>query len=127
MLTCAMLPSHLGPGGCVPSDTAPDLDQALRALADPNRRAILAIVRAGPRSVGQIADEVGLSQQATSHHLGVLRAAGLASGTREGTRHLFAVNTDGLAAVRSYLDEFWPDKLAALKVAVESRRGGNDG
>lgn len=106
---------------------AADLDQALRALADPNRRAILAVVRSGPRSVGQIADAVGLSQQTTSHHLGVLRSAGLASSTRAGTRHLFAVNIDGLAAVRAYLDEFWPNKLAALKAAVESRKGGDDG
>jgi DNA-binding transcriptional ArsR family regulator len=109
------------------ADPAPDLDQALRALADANRRAILAAIRSGARSVGQIADEVGLSQQTTSHHLGVLRAAALAHGTKVGTRHLFAVNTDGLAAVRAYLDEFWPTKLAALKAAVESRGGGGDG
>ncbi len=106
---------------------APQLDLALRALADANRRAILAVVRAGPRPVGQIADELGLSQQTTSHHLGVLREAGLATSTREGTRHLFAVNTDGLAAVRSYLDDFWPDRLAALKAAVESQRKDDRG
>lgn len=98
----------------------PDLDRALHALADGNRRAILAVVRSGPRPVGQIAQKVHLSQQTTSHHLGVLRAAGLATSTRVGTRHLFAVNTDGLAAVRSYLDGFWPAKLAALKAAIES-------
>ncbi|WP_129667059.1 ArsR/SmtB family transcription factor [Phytoactinopolyspora endophytica] len=109
------------------ADSAPDLDQALRALADGNRRAILSVVRSGPRSVGRIADEVGLSQQTTSHHLGVLRAAGLASRTRDGTRHLFAVDTDGLAAVRAYLDEFWPTKLAALKTAIESQKGEGDG
>lgn len=109
------------------ADPVPDLDQTLRALADANRRAILAVVRSGLRSVGQIAEEVGLSQQMTSHHLGVLRAAGLASGTRVGTRHLFAVDTDGVAAVRAYLDEFWPTKLAALKTAIESRSGEGDG
>jgi DNA-binding transcriptional ArsR family regulator len=114
------------------AEPAPDLDRALRALADANRRAILAAVRGGPRPVGQIAAEVGLSQQTASHHLGVLRAAGLAHRTKDGTRHLFAVNTDGLAAVRSYLDGFWPAKLAALKAAVESRgdtgtAGGGDG
>ena len=98
----------------------PALDLALRALADPNRRAILSAIRAAPRSVGAIAEETGLSQQTTSHHLGVLRDAGLATGTREGTRHVFAVRTDGLAAVRSYLDDFWPDRLAALKAAVEA-------
>lgn len=99
---------------------APDLDLALRALADANRRAILTAIREEPRPVGMIAERIGLSQQTTSHHLGVLRDAGLATGTRDGTRHVFAVNTDGLAAVRSYLDDFWPTKLAALKAAIES-------
>lgn len=109
------------------ADPAPDLDRSLRALADGNRRAILAVVRSRPRSVGEIAAQLGLSQQTTSHHLGVLRAAGLASSTREGTRHLFSVRPDGLAAVRSYLDEFWPTKLGALKAAVEAKEGAGDG
>lgn len=109
------------------ADPAPGPDQALRALADGNRRAILAVIRSGPHPVGQIAEEAGLSQQATSHHLGVLRTAGLVRGTRAGTRHMFTVNTDGLAAVRSYLDTFWPTTLTMLKAAVESTKGGVDG
>lgn len=109
------------------AEAAQDLDRALRALADPNRRAILAVVRTGPRAVGQIAEEVGLSQQTTSHHLGVLRSAGLATRTEDGTRHLFAVNTDGLAAVRSYLDDFWPAKLDALKAVIEARQQDDHG
>jgi len=104
-----------------------DLDLALRALADANRRAILTAIRSEPRPVGFIAEEVGLSQQTTSHHLGVLRAAGLATGTRDGTRHLFAVNTDGLAAVRAYLDDFWPTKLLALKAVIESQEADDRG
>lgn len=106
---------------------AVDLDLALRALADGNRRAILKAIRPGPRSVGVIAAEVGLSQQTTSHHLGVLRKAGLAVGARDGTRHLFAVDTNGLAAVRSYLDDFWPGKLSALKAVIEAREGTDHG
>lgn len=102
------------------AEAVADLDLALRALADGNRRAILRVIRSTPQPVGAIAEEVGLSQQTTSHHLGVLRRAGLAVGTREGTRHLFAVDTDGLAAVRSYLDDFWPGKLADLKSAIEA-------
>lgn len=109
------------------AEPAVHLDRALRALADSNRRAILAVVRTGGRPVGEIAQEVGLSQQTTSHHLGVLRSAGLASRTKDGTRHLFAVNTDGLAAVRSYLDDFWPTKLAALKAVIEERQEGDHG
>ena len=104
-----------------------DLDLALRALADGNRRAILRVIRSAPQPVGMIAEEVGLSQQTTSHHLGVLRKAGLTVGTREGTRHLFAVDTDGLAAVRSYLDDFWPSKLADLKTVIESRQEDSHG
>jgi DNA-binding transcriptional ArsR family regulator len=104
-----------------------DLDLALRALADASRRAILTAIRSEPRPVGLIAEEVGLSQQTTSHHLGVLRAAGLATGTRDGTRHLFAVNTDGLAAVRAYLDDFWPTKLLALKAVIESQEADDRG
>jgi DNA-binding transcriptional ArsR family regulator len=109
------------------ADAVADLDLALRALADGNRRAILRQIRSAPLPVGAIADAVALSQQTTSHHLGVLRRAGLAASTREGTRHLFTVDTDGLAAVRSYLDDFWPDKLAALKAVVEAREGADRG
>lgn len=109
------------------SSEAADLDLALRALADGNRRAILRLIRSEPRPVGEVADEVGLSQQATSHHLRALSRAGLATSTREQTRHLYVVNTDGLAAVRSYLDDFWPTKLAALKAAVEAHEEKQDG
>ena len=103
------------------------IDQALRALADGNRRAILGVIRTTPRPVGEVAKDVGLSQQATSHHLRVLRTAGLVTETREGARHLFAVNSDGFSAVRSYLNDFWPAKLLALRDAVESRVSGIDG
>lgn len=103
-----------------------ELDQALRAVADRNRRAILSVVRTKPRSVNEIAAELGLSQQVTSHHLQVLRGARLASSTRMGKQQLFAVETDGLAAVQAFLNDFWPDKLSALKAAVEAkvREGG---
>lgn len=105
----------------------PALDQSLRALADANRRVILAVIRSRPQAVGEIAHRAGLSQQAASHHLGVLRTAGLVTGTRAGTRHLFAVNADGFEAVRSYLDGFWPAHLAALQAAVEAGRRVADG
>jgi DNA-binding transcriptional ArsR family regulator len=99
--------------------TAEPLDATLRALADGNRRAILEVVRDRPLAVGEIAGEMAMSQQATSHHLRVLRGAGLVTEHREGTRHLFVVRTDGLDVVRQYLEGFWPDRLAALKAAAE--------
>lgn len=109
-------------------DTAAALDREFHALADPNRRAILATVRTGGRAVGEIADTLGLSQQTTSHHLKVLRAADLVTSTRSGTRHLYAVRTEGLAIGRAFFEQFWPDRLHALKRAAEaaSGRDGSD-
>jgi DNA-binding transcriptional ArsR family regulator len=108
--------------------SAPDLDVALRALADGNRRRILVLVRDQGGAVGEIAERVGMSQQAVSHHLRVLRGAGLVTEQRQGTRHLYRVRTDGLRVVEEFLGGFWPTHLAALKRAAEaeSRRSGGD-
>jgi DNA-binding transcriptional ArsR family regulator len=104
-----------------PSAARSELDAALRALADRNRRDILALVRERPRAVGEIAERVPMTQQAVSHHLRVLRGAGLVTERREGTRHLFLVRVEGFGVVREFLDRFWPERLAALKQAAEAR------
>lgn len=100
------------------------LDVALRALADSNRRRILAEVRERTRAVGEIAERVQLSQQAVSHHLGVLKTAGIVTEHREGARHLFVVRTEGLRSVRDFVDDFWLSSLSALKHAAEAAAGG---
>jgi DNA-binding transcriptional ArsR family regulator len=102
---------------------ARELDSALRALADPSRRTILTLVQERPRAVGEIADQLPLTQQAVSHHLRVLHGAGLVTERREGTRHLFAVNEDGAQAVHDFIDRFWPSRLLALKGAAEAEAG----
>jgi len=56
---------------------AVSIDTALRALADENRRTILSLVRDEPMAVGDIAAKVDVTQQAVSHHLGVLKKAGI--------------------------------------------------
>ena len=101
------------------SAEAAPLDATLRALADGSRRTILEVVRDTPRAVGEIATEVTMSQQSVSHHLRVLRDAGLVTETRDGTRHLFLVRTDGFDVVRQFVEGFWPDRLVALKAAAE--------
>jgi DNA-binding transcriptional ArsR family regulator len=107
--------------------TAAALDRTFHALADPNRRSILALVRSRRCAVGEIADVLGLSQQIVSHHLKVLSAAGLVTGSRSGTRHLFAVRVEGLAVGKGFFDDFWPERLSALKQAVESSARSDDG
>jgi DNA-binding transcriptional ArsR family regulator len=69
--------------------------------------------------VGDLAKLLGLSQQNVSHHLKVLRDAGLVTDSRSGTRHLYAVRVEGLAVGKAFFDDFWPERLSALKRAVE--------
>jgi len=95
-------------------------DAALKALAEPNRRAILRLVSGGPRSVGEIAGHLDITAQAVSRHLRVLRDAGLVVEHRQGTRHLFVVRPDGFSAVQDFLADFWTRQLGQLKDAVEN-------
>jgi DNA-binding transcriptional ArsR family regulator len=95
-------------------------EAAFHALADPRRRAILRLVRARPRSVNEIAEQFDITQQAISLHLKVLRDAGLVAVRPHGQRRLYAVRPEGLAALRDFLAEFWPEHLRQLKQAVES-------
>ena len=96
--------------------------EALTALADPTRRAILERLRNGARPVGEIARGLPVSRPAVSQHLRVLRAAGLVSERREGTRNLYRVEPDGLADLREWVEEFWDAALAAFKEAAETER-----
>lgn len=111
----------------VTTASAPVLDEAFHALADGNRRVILAAIRQGRRPVGEIASELGLSQQVVSHHLKVLRRAGLVTSTQSGTRHLYAVRVEGLAVGKAFFDDFWPERLTLLKRAIEQAEEATDG
>lgn len=92
---------------------------AFVALADPTRRAVFERLRKGPRAVGEIAEGLPVSRPAVSQHLKVLKAARLVSAYRDGTRQFYAIDTQGLADVRAYLDTFWGDALNAFKAYAE--------
>ena len=89
------------------------------ALGDPTRRAIFEQLVARPRAVGELAERLPVSRPAVSQHLKVLRRARLVTDEAVGTRRIYRVDADGLAALRSDLDRFWGSALAAYKVAVE--------
>jgi DNA-binding transcriptional ArsR family regulator len=91
----------------------------LDALGDPTRRAVFKRLRGGARSVGEIAAGMDVSRPAVSQHLRVLKAARLVIDRAEGTRRLYSVDRRGLEALRSWLDGFWDDALAAFKEAAE--------
>ena len=97
-------------------------DQTLAALADPTRRAILELLRDGPRSVGELAEAMPVSRPAVSQHLAVLRQARLVSEEREGTRHMFRADAEGLAALRSYLEDYWGEALGKFAGSAKEER-----
>jgi DNA-binding transcriptional ArsR family regulator len=94
----------------------------LTALGDGTRREVLESLRDGPRSVGEIAARLPVSQSAVSQHLRVLRGAGLVSERRAGTRRLYRVDLGGLAPLRAYVDGFWDVALASFKDYAEGEQ-----
>ena len=94
------------------------------ALGDPTRRAIFERLRRGPRAVGELAADLPVSRPAVSQHLRVLKAAGLVTERRNGTRRIYRVDPAGLEALRSYFEGFWEEALAAFKEAAE--KGATD-
>jgi DNA-binding transcriptional ArsR family regulator len=105
------------------------VEAALKAIAAPRRREILSLVRVQELSAGEIAAHFDVSRPAVSQHLTVLKEAGLVSERRNGTRRLYRARPEGLAEVKSFLEEFWDARLEALKREVEREekdKHGND-
>jgi DNA-binding transcriptional ArsR family regulator len=106
------------------------VETALKAIAEPRRREILRLVRDDELSAGEIAAQFEISWPAVSQHLGVLKEAGLVDERRNGTRRLYRARPQGLADLKAFLDEFWGDRLEALKRSAEreerSKRGKRD-
>ena len=97
--------------------------RVLDALGDPTRRAVLELLRDGPRPVGEIAGDLPVSRPAVSQHLRVLKGAGLVHDRRVGTRRLYSVDAVGLSALRTYLETFWDSALSAFKEAADESGG----
>jgi DNA-binding transcriptional ArsR family regulator len=93
----------------------------LAALADPTRRVIFERLADRPRAVGELASELPVSRPAVSQHLKVLKNAGLVMDRPAGTRRIYQLDPDGVAALRAYLDQFWSRALLSYKAAVEQR------
>ena len=95
------------------------VDALLRAIAEPNRRAILLLVRDREMTAGAIAARFDVTRPAISQHLAVLRAAGLVVERRDGTRRWYQARPDGVRELRAWLETFWDDGLTRLAAAAE--------
>jgi DNA-binding transcriptional ArsR family regulator len=96
----------------------------MKALGEPRRLEILELLRKGPRAVGEIAEEVDVTQQAVSQHLAVLENAGLVEARREGTRSIYAVRREGFTPAMDFVRTFWEPRLSALKDDIENKKKG---
>jgi DNA-binding transcriptional ArsR family regulator len=103
------------------------VEAALKALAGPRRRQILALVRDGELSAGEIAAHFDVTRPAVSQHLTVLKEAGLVDERRNGTRRLYRARPEGLADLKEFLEEFWDERLGALKREAEKEEEKDDG
>ena len=90
------------------------VDDTLRALAHPARRAMLELVWDAERSSSELAQAVVLSRPAASQHLKVLRDAGLVQVRVDGNQRLYRVDAERLSEVRRQLERFWGDRLGRL-------------
>ena len=84
-----------------------------------SRRAVLKRLRGGERSVGEIAEGMGVSRPAVSQHLKVLKAARLVTVHAVGTRRVYAVDASGIVSLRNWLEGFWDETLTAFKTVAE--------
>jgi len=74
--------------------------------------------------VVDIARDLPVSRPAVSQHLKVLKDAGLVVDRADGNRRLYAVDPDGLARLRTFLDSFWADALGRFAALAENRSDG---
>lgn len=92
------------------------------AIAEPQRRDILAVLRAGERPVGELAQELGLSQPGASKHLRVLREVGLVRVREAGKQRLYGLDADGLRPVHEWVggfERFWSESFDRLDSYVQ--------
>ena len=89
------------------------------ALGDPTRLSVFTLIARSPLSVAEVAGRLPVSRPAVSQHLKVLSDAHLVTPRAEGTRRIYAVDPQGLAGLRDYLDGFWNRSLAAYARAAE--------
>ena len=100
-------------------------DAGLGLLGDPTRRAIFELLSRRPSSVQELADQLPISRPAVSQHLKVLRDGGLVVSQPEGTRRIYRLNPQGVAALRAWLEGVWDQALTDFHKATDQAAADN--
>lgn len=95
---------------------------AFEAIAEPNRRRILDLLKDGERPAGDVVEALSISQPGVSKHLKLLREAGLVRVRADGQRRLYSLAPRRLAEIETWLLphlDFWRGRLDALEDHLE--------
>src|SRR5579859_1517960 len=95
------------------------------AIAEPQRREILVLLRAGERPVTDLAQALGMTQPGTSKHLRVLREVGLVRDRKAGKQRLYSLDADKLRPVHEWtggFERFWNESFDRLDAYVELKQ-----
>ena len=101
------------------------LDRTLTALADPNRRQVIELLRVRPRPAGDLAREIGLAPSAMSRHLRALKESGLVEEQHpafDARIRIYSLKAEPMVELLRWLEEterLWSEQLLAFKAHVE--------
>jgi DNA-binding transcriptional ArsR family regulator len=93
------------------------MSSSWQALSDPHRRAVLELLLERPRPVGELVEQLGLSQPGTSKHLKVLREAGLVQVRQDANRRVYALDPGPIQELDAWLAPYrrlWNESLDEL-------------
>ncbi|MEA2355068.1 MAG: hypothetical protein QOD61_1197 [Solirubrobacteraceae bacterium] len=101
------------------------IDETWTALADPHRRAVLAVLRDRPAAVGELVERLGVTQPTASKHLRVLREAGLVRVRKDAQRRIYTIDPGPMAELDAWLRPYrrlWNEHLDALGRHLDDER-----
>jgi DNA-binding transcriptional ArsR family regulator len=105
-----------------PMARAATTSDVFNAIAEPQRREILVLLRAGERPVTELAQELGMTQPGASKHLRVLREVGLVRDRKAGKQRLYGLDARGLRPVHEWtggFERFWNESFDRLDAYVQ--------
>ena len=82
------------------------LQDTLKALSDPTRRKILELLKKGSLSAGEIGDHFEMTGATLSHHLSILKKAGLVDDSKKGTFVYYEINTSVMEDILAWISGF---------------------
>ncbi|HKK95272.1 MAG TPA: autorepressor SdpR family transcription factor [Anaerovoracaceae bacterium] len=82
------------------------IQETIKALNNPVRRKILELLKVGPKSAGEILENLDITGATLSHHLNTLKSTGLLSQTRSGNKLIYEINTSVFEEVLNWITKF---------------------